>query len=390
MTDKVLLLCEQSGNHHHDLIDALAHCHYQTTVVERSLDACRALKSSPFDLLMVVAHEQHDDDHMAQIHAALGDVPMLLLVRDEQHRSQADHWLAQNTNNRALLLLEHKPQALCRAVTHAIIHAKVRRLWPVLHAQKDQRDERIWNALKDHHNSRNVQWALLPPARKVHQCNFEHRFFPATELSGDFLDYVKISDSHMAFYLADVSGHGALSAYITLCVSEQFAALRQALVFQASKVLFNPVDVLQHIHSELMNASLGQYLTLFYGVLNTQTGHIHYSVAGHAPMPMLRCAKDVAYLHGKGTPIALFDDVHFESYECVMPEESELLLFSDGVFDTLEGIDIDHQTDYLQREFYDRSQDSVLWFEQHVQRQLERSGNLNDDASLLRIQRSAQ
>ena len=39
-------------------------------------------------------------------------------------------------------------------------------------------------------------------------------------LSGDFVDYFRITDRHFAFYMADVSGHGASSAFVTVLSEE--------------------------------------------------------------------------------------------------------------------------------------------------------------------------
>jgi serine phosphatase RsbU (regulator of sigma subunit) len=48
-------------------------------------------------------------------------------------------------------------------------------------------------------------------------------------LSGDFVDYFPIDDRHFAFYLADVSGHGAASAFLAVMLKTLMDQYRKAL-----------------------------------------------------------------------------------------------------------------------------------------------------------------
>ena len=45
---------------------------------------------------------------------------------------------------------------------------------------------------------------------------YDYWFAPSLYLSGDFLDYQRYNDRFSAFYFADVSGHGASSAFVTV------------------------------------------------------------------------------------------------------------------------------------------------------------------------------
>ena len=61
---------------------------------------------------------------------------------------------------------------------------------------------------------RKLQSQLLPEDQlTIGNYVFSRRLFPSTYLSGDFVDYFPINDRHCAFYVADVSGHGAASAF---------------------------------------------------------------------------------------------------------------------------------------------------------------------------------
>ena len=69
----------------------------------------------------------------------------------------------------------------------------------------------------DQQAARQVQRNLLPatPA-KVAGVTLEHKVIPSLYLSGDFVDYGGVQNRYVAFYLTDVSGHGASSAFVTI------------------------------------------------------------------------------------------------------------------------------------------------------------------------------
>ena len=62
-----------------------------------------------------------------------------------------------------------------------------------------------------------VQMKMLPENDQVIEgIYFEHLIKPSLYLSGDFLDYFKLDNDRVLFYFADVSGHGASSAFVTV------------------------------------------------------------------------------------------------------------------------------------------------------------------------------
>ena len=67
-----------------------------------------------------------------------------------------------------------------------------------------------------------VQLNMLPVTPWVSgEYTLEHKLIPSLYLSGDFVDYFRVSDSQLAFYLADVSGHGSSSGeFESLCISD--------------------------------------------------------------------------------------------------------------------------------------------------------------------------
>jgi DNA-binding NtrC family response regulator len=80
-------------------------------------------------------------------------------------------------------------------------------------------EEALGRLRTDQEAGRQIQFRLLPAdAQLFGSYRFSRRLFPSLFLSGDFIDYFAIDDSHVGFFMADVSGHGAASAFVTVMV----------------------------------------------------------------------------------------------------------------------------------------------------------------------------
>lgn len=156
-------------------------------------------------------------------------------------------------------------------------------------------------------------------------------------LSGDFVDYFRVDERRIGFYLADVSGHGASSAFVTVLL--KFMTTRLLYESRRSGTLreFKPSEVLDHINRGLINCKLGKHVTMLGGVIDESTNTLTYSVGGHLPLPVLYCDGQARYLEGRGLPVGLFEEATFEDRELQLPERFSLTLFSDGILDLLPG-----------------------------------------------------
>jgi serine phosphatase RsbU (regulator of sigma subunit) len=139
----------------------------------------------------------------------------------------------------------------------------------------------------DQHAGRKVQMKMLPDFVDEGSLSFRHKIRPSLMLSGDFLDYFPLDDNHYGFYIADVSGHGASSAFVTVLLKNLTYRLKRNLKRGSSKDLYHPVKVLERINQELLDTECGKHLTIVYAVLNLDTLELNYSVGGHFPMPVL-------------------------------------------------------------------------------------------------------
>ncbi|MBB1521024.1 two-component system response regulator RssB [Aquipseudomonas guryensis] len=191
---------------------------------------------------------------------------------------------------------------------------------------------------EDQNAGRQVQMNMLPLTPwKVDGLEFAHQIIPSLYLSGDFVDYFRVDERRIAFYLADVSGHGASSAFVTVLL--KFMTTRLLYESRRGGLLpeFKPSDVLGHINRGLINCKLGKHVTMLGGVIDEQSGKLTYSIGGHLPLPVLFSEGQAHYLEGRGLPVGLFNEAVYTDLQMDLPQSFSLTLLSDGILDLLPG-----------------------------------------------------
>lgn len=195
------------------------------------------------------------------------------------------------------------------------------------------------NLLQEDQNAgRHVQMNMLPVTPwQAGELHFAHHILPSLYLSGDFVDYFRVDDHRIAFYLADVSGHGASSAFVTVLL--KFMTTRLLYEYRRGGSLpdFKPSDVLGHINRGLINCRLGKHVTMLGGVIDETTDTLTYSIGGHLPLPVLFSEGEGRYLQGGGLPVGLFQEATYQDHELALPSSFSLTLLSDGILDLLPG-----------------------------------------------------
>ena len=189
---------------------------------------------------------------------------------------------------------------------------------------------------EDEKAGRHIQNQLMPPPRRrLGDYVFNSRLYPSTFLSGDFVDYFPINDRYLGFYMADVSGHGAASAFVTVMLTTLIGQYRQASREEADPTILHPDRTLVRLNRDLCRQRLDKYLTIFYGVIDQQEHRLICSNGGQFPYPMIRDGNKVRSLAYPSRPVGLFEDSEFPRQEMDLPEEFTLWLVSDGLLEVM-------------------------------------------------------
>jgi serine phosphatase RsbU (regulator of sigma subunit) len=234
-----------------------------------------------------------------------------------------------------LAVLEH---AVNRALDRSRLRLENRRYREKLEVANRELQTSYDLLREDQNAGRQVQMNMLPVTPwEAGALRFAHQIIPSLYLSGDFVDYFRLDERRVAFYLADVSGHGASSAFVTVLLKFMTTRLLYESRKGASLPDFKPSEVLGHINRGLINCRLGKHVTMVGGVIDEARNLLTYSVGGHLPLPVLFSQGQARYLEGRGLPVGLFEEAGYEDRELPLPEDFSLTLFSDGVLDLLPG-----------------------------------------------------
>lgn len=234
-----------------------------------------------------------------------------------------------------LAVLEH---SVHRALDRARLRVENQRYREKLETANRELQASLHLLEEDQNAGRQVQMNMLPVTPwQADGLNFAHHIIPSLYLSGDFVDYFRVDERRIVFYLADVSGHGASSAFVTVLL--KFMTTRLLYESRRGGLLpeFKPSDVLGHINRGLINCKLGKHVTMLGGVIDEQSGKLTYSIGGHLPLPVLYSDGQARYLEGRGLPVGLFDEAVYSDLEMDLPESFSLTLLSDGILDLLPG-----------------------------------------------------
>jgi serine phosphatase RsbU (regulator of sigma subunit) len=234
-----------------------------------------------------------------------------------------------------LAVLEH---SIRRALDRANLRLENQRYREELETANRELQASLHLLQEDQNAGRQVQMNMLPVTPwQADGLNFAHQIIPSLYLSGDFVDYFRVDDSRIAFYLADVSGHGASSAFITVLL--KFMTTR--LLYESRRAGglpdFKPSEVLGHINRGLINCKLGKHVTMLGGVIDLEHNRLTYSIGGHLPLPVLYSEGQAQYLQGRGLPVGLFVEADYQDRQMELPHSFSLTLLSDGILDLLPG-----------------------------------------------------
>ncbi|MDG4029039.1 SpoIIE family protein phosphatase [Pseudomonas aeruginosa] len=234
-----------------------------------------------------------------------------------------------------LAVLEHSVR---RALDRAYLRVENQRYRDKLEAANRELQASLNLLQEDQNAGCQVQMNMLPVTPwSIEGLEFSHRIIPSLYLSGDFVDYFRVDERRVAFYLADVSGHGASSAFVTVLLKFMTTRLLYESRRNGTLPEFKPSEVLAHINRGLINTKLGKHVTMLGGVIDLEKNSLTYSIGGHLPLPVLFVEGQASYLEGRGLPVGLFDDATYDDRVMELPPSFSLSLFSDGILDVLPG-----------------------------------------------------
>jgi serine phosphatase RsbU (regulator of sigma subunit) len=186
---------------------------------------------------------------------------------------------------------------------------------------------------RDQHAGFRVQQGMMPTSPStIGQLTFDHKVFPSLILSGDFIDYFKLPDERVLFYIADVSGHCASSAFVTVLLKSLSMRLQSDFHELDTET---PGEILTWLNRELLQCDLEQHVTMFLGIIDSEKKLLEYSNAAQFPAAILSGEEGSQFLEIGGLPLGLYQSPEYDSRAVSLPSRFSIVMFSDGVFEIM-------------------------------------------------------
>jgi serine phosphatase RsbU (regulator of sigma subunit) len=151
---------------------------------------------------------------------------------------------------------------------------------------------------------------------------------PCRMVGGDFYEISALPGARYLYALGDVSGKGVAAA---LVMAETLATLRAL-----AKTTSAPLGLMQQLQSQLAERLAPvHFVTLFLGVLDTDSQRFEYVNAGHEPGLVLAPGRAPEWLHSTGPPIGMRVPVALRSASTRIPANGLFGLWSDGLTEAM-------------------------------------------------------
>lgn len=182
--------------------------------------------------------------------------------------------------------------------------------------------------------AREIQAILLPsapPAMAGYELSGVN--VPARQVSGDYLDYIKVDDRRLGVAIADVSGKGVPASLImAMCRS----VIRSEAVGKTSAA-----EVLRRVNQQLYpDIKEDMFISMAYLILDSENNSVTLARAGHdAPLFYHAATGDIEKLSPKGMALGIDSGTVFNrvcaDFQFDLHADDCVLLYTDGATEAL-------------------------------------------------------
>ena len=147
---------------------------------------------------------------------------------------------------------------------------------------------------------------------------------PAKEVGGDFYDFFLIDRDHLGIVIADVSGKGVPAALFMMA---------SKIILQSCAMLGrSPAEILTRTNEAICsNNRMEMFVTVWFGILDLNTGLITGANAGHEYPAVKRGDRYELYKTKHGMVIGAMENVTYSEYRLQLQPGDRLFLYTDGL-----------------------------------------------------------
>ena len=205
--------------------------------------------------------------------------------------------------------------------------------------------------IHDLETAKRVQEALLNiDTQSISKLKIEKQCIPASTLGGDFYTFIEksidkltpkktspgileYSENHndiIGVAIGDVAGHGVSSALVM--------ALSSGILGRIAINNNDPNVVLKKTNTDIqkfISSSQISHVTAFYCTINLSEMTLTYSCAGHPAGILVKPDSSVEFLSTNGLFLGMYPDENYTENKTSISNGDRLLLFTDGISETL-------------------------------------------------------
>jgi len=166
---------------------------------------------------------------------------------------------------------------------------------------------------------------VLPPVKGY---EIDVLWKTARQVGGDFYDIFQVAPEQYALLIADVSDKGlAASLYM---------AVARTMLRGVADVKLTTSRTLEKLNELLLgNSQKGLFVTIFYGILDSKSGNLRYTNAGHNPPYIMRQGTNqLIALAQRQIAIGAMPDIKLAEKEVTLLPGDYLVMHTDGVTET--------------------------------------------------------
>jgi serine phosphatase RsbU (regulator of sigma subunit) len=186
-----------------------------------------------------------------------------------------------------------------------------------------------------------IQKSFLPSvAPSVRGLDLAGHNAPCRTVGGDYFDFFRYGESRVAMVLGDVSGKGMPASLLMMGLQA-----RVQVLIEEPKSLAEVMTRLNRITSA--NCPSNRFISLFFCILDGDTGELTYCNAGHNPPLIVRKSGAVEEITGGGPVLGILRSIEYHEQRVRLDEGDALVIYSDGVTEASNPQGDEFETDRL-------------------------------------------
>ena len=181
--------------------------------------------------------------------------------------------------------------------------------------------------------AKEIQEGILPKIFPAFPERSEIQLFASLEsakqVGGDLYDFFFIDDTHLCFVIGDVSDKGVPAAL--------FMAIAMTLIRSTAEEHSSPAEIMVRVNDKLSRENPNSmFVTLFIGVMDTQTGKVAYASGGHNPPILIKNTGETLYREGiSGLVVGGMEGMPYQELAFDLKPGEKVFLYTDGVTEAL-------------------------------------------------------